>query len=42
MGLAIARHYTELHGGSLSAANNNPPPGATFTLRLPTCESGPR
>ena len=35
LGLALARHTIEVHGGTLTAANNNPPPGATFTVTLP-------
>jgi CheY-like chemotaxis protein len=35
LGLAIVRHLTELHGGSVIAENNLPPPGATFRVRLP-------
>jgi signal transduction histidine kinase/CheY-like chemotaxis protein len=34
LGLAIVRHLVELHGGHVSA-ENNPGPGATFTVRLP-------
>ena len=35
LGLAIVRHLVELHGGTVSAENNVPPPGATFRVRLP-------
>ncbi len=35
LGLALARHYIGAHGGTVSAQNNDPPPGATFTVRLP-------
>jgi signal transduction histidine kinase len=35
LGLAMARHYVTAMGGTLEAANNDPPPGATFTVRLP-------
>jgi signal transduction histidine kinase len=35
LGLALARRYAELHGGTLSVASS-PGDGATFTVRLPT------
>jgi PAS domain S-box-containing protein len=35
LGLAIARHLVELHGGSIAAASEGPGTGATFTVRLP-------
>jgi signal transduction histidine kinase/CheY-like chemotaxis protein len=35
LGLAIVRHLVELHGGTVSAENNTPPPGSTFRVRLP-------
>lgn len=35
LGLAIAKHLVTAHGGALSATNNQPPPGATFTFTLP-------
>ncbi len=35
LGLGIARHLAELHGGALTAASAGPGLGATFTVRLP-------
>jgi CheY-like chemotaxis protein len=35
LGLAIARHLTELSGGSIRAASAGEDQGATFTIRLP-------
>jgi PAS domain S-box-containing protein len=35
LGLAIARHLAELHGGTVSAANRAEGSGAVFTLALP-------
>ena len=35
LGLAIARHLVELHGGTIHAANNDEPPGARITITLP-------
>jgi signal transduction histidine kinase/integral membrane sensor domain MASE1/ActR/RegA family two-component response regulator len=35
LGLAIVRHLTELHGGTISAASAGEGQGATFTLRIP-------
>jgi signal transduction histidine kinase/CheY-like chemotaxis protein len=35
LGLAIARHLTELHGGTIRAENNSPAPGAAFHVALP-------
>jgi CheY-like chemotaxis protein len=35
LGLAIVRHLTELHGGSVSASSSGEGQGATFTIRLP-------
>ena len=35
LGLSIVRHLVEQHGGTVTAENNNPPPGATFKVVLP-------
>jgi signal transduction histidine kinase/ActR/RegA family two-component response regulator len=35
LGLAIVRHLTELHGGTVSAESGGQAPGATFRVRLP-------
>jgi signal transduction histidine kinase len=35
LGLAIARHLVELHGGSVEATSDGQGRGATFTVRLP-------
>ena len=35
LGLAITRSLVELHGGTVTAANRTPDPGAVFTVRLP-------
>ena len=35
LGLAIARELTELHGGTITAANRTSEPGAVFTVSLP-------
>ena len=36
LGLAIARHLTEMHGGSVAAVSAGEGKGATFIVRLPT------
>lgn len=35
LGLAIARHLVELHGGTIEASSEGPGQGATFTVTLP-------
>jgi signal transduction histidine kinase len=35
LGLGIARHLVELHGGTINAASDGEGRGATFTVRLP-------
>jgi CheY-like chemotaxis protein len=35
IGLSIAKHLVDLHGGSIEAHSGGPGKGATFTLRLP-------
>ena len=39
LGLAIARHLVEIHGGSIFAANNDGQTGSRFTVRLPLIAS---
>jgi PAS domain S-box-containing protein len=39
LGLAIARHLIEIHGGSIEAESNGEGKGATFTVRLPSVGS---
>jgi signal transduction histidine kinase len=40
LGLSIARHIAELHGGSLTGSSPGPHAGATFELRLPLLSPG--
>jgi signal transduction histidine kinase len=35
LGLALARHFVELHGGTISVDSDGPGKGATFTVTLP-------
>ena len=35
LGLAIARHFTEMHGGTISASSRGQDQGSTFRVRLP-------
>jgi signal transduction histidine kinase len=39
LGLALARHFVELHGGTITAASGGENRGATFTIRLPLAKS---
>ena len=39
LGLAIAHHLIELHGGGIEAASPGEGRGTTFTVRLPVLES---
>ena len=41
IGLTLARHLVELHGGSIVAASPGSGHGATFTVRLPLLEDDP-
>jgi PAS domain S-box-containing protein len=41
LGLAIVRHLVELHGGTVSARNRSPEPGACFEVRLPRTAGDP-
>jgi signal transduction histidine kinase len=36
LGLAIVRHFVELHGGTVTANSDGPGKGATFTIILPS------
>jgi CheY-like chemotaxis protein len=41
LGLAIARHLAELHGGSIAAESGGPGLGSTFTILLPAAALAP-
>lgn len=36
LGLSIARHLVEMHGGTVTAASEGPGQGALFTVKIPT------
>jgi signal transduction histidine kinase len=40
LGLAIVRHVTELHGGTVSVESDGDGRGTTFTVTLPRCSLG--
>jgi signal transduction histidine kinase len=40
LGLSIARHIAELHGGSINGHSAGPGEGATFTLTIPAAGTG--
>jgi PAS domain S-box-containing protein len=42
IGLALARHLVELHGGSIAAESAGPGQGATFTVTLPSASERER
>lgn len=42
LGLAIARHLVEIHGGTITASSKGEGCGATFTIKLPIIEAGVR
>jgi signal transduction histidine kinase/CheY-like chemotaxis protein len=41
IGLALARHLIELHGGSIQAHSDGPGRGSTFTVRVPVSQVAP-
>jgi len=42
LGLALARHFVELHGGAIQAASEGEGKGATFTVTLPLVHQADR
>ena len=38
LGLTIARHIVDAHGGQLRATSDGPGHGSTFLVRLPTAK----
>jgi signal transduction histidine kinase len=42
LGLAIVRHFVELHGGTVYAASGGDGCGSNFTVKLPLSRSGPK
>ena len=41
IGLALARHLVEMHGGEIAARSEGPGRGATFSVTLPARDPGP-
>jgi PAS domain S-box-containing protein len=41
LGLALARHFTEIHGGTISATSAGEGQGSTFTVELPMLRTSP-
>lgn len=41
LGLAIASHLVEMHGGSIAASSDGEGKGSVFTVRLPLHDAGP-
>ncbi len=41
IGLALARHLIEMHGGSIQAHSDGPGRGSTFTVRVPVTHAAP-